>query len=99
MYFHIDQFIQTYLKLTESKSTSIDDIFTAFKDFQKRVLADLSRLATNDADSTMFGMDFNEFFSEIIRCINLCGAMKQKLEELGIDFDLNDGDTENDKRA
>lgn len=65
-------------------------------EFTEILLKDLSRLASNGEKTELFGSDFNDFFSMFVETMNLCGMMKQKLDENGIEFDPHEADGSQD---
>lgn len=61
--------------------------------FTRAVVSLLSALATGGQDQNLLGKDMDEFFRLYVNTLNLCGRMKQALEDNGIEFDINgDGD-------
>ena len=69
-----------------------------FAEFQRFLLGQLSSLATNGEKDDLFGSDFDDFFSMVVRTLNLCGRMRAALEENGIDFDFREGGKDDDHR-
>lgn len=59
------------------------------EDFMKKVVGGLSLIATGGSDAALLGEDFNDFFRLYVDTLNLCGRMKEKLDENGIDFDMD----------
>lgn len=57
-------------------------------EFSEKLIGRLSAMATAGESSSILGKDFNDFFQLYVETINLCGRMKEALEENGIDFDI-----------
>jgi CRISPR/Cas system CSM-associated protein Csm2 small subunit len=74
----------------------IDRDMTKFEEFQKYVLERLSKLSTAGRQEDLFGENFNSFYAMYVETLNICGRMKETLEENGIDFDFNNGKGESD---
>lgn len=57
-------------------------------EFSEKLIGRLSAMATAGESSSILGKDFNDFFQLYVETINLCGRMKEALEENGINFDI-----------
>jgi len=58
-------------------------------EFSEKLIGRLSTMATAGESSSLLGKDFNDFFQLYVETLNLCGRMKEALEENGIDFDVH----------
>ncbi len=76
---------------------AINDIFKInakdedVKMLSRTLVALLSLLSTDGEDDSAYGKDLNEMLSIVVQTINMCGRMREALDENGIDFDVNDG--------
>ena len=83
-----------YMALYEAYGDRIDEEtmrdMKKFNAFSKIALKRLSQKASNGQNETLFGEDFNQFFSMFVNAINMCGKMQKILQDHGIDVDFSD---------
>lgn len=66
----------------------IPDDREKFNDFMLRLVTSLSLLSTAGADSMLFGRDFNTFYQTFVQTLNVCGYLKQQLDDNNISVDI-----------
>ena len=71
-----------------SEVYSIDGNMQKFEYFMNRLMTALSLLSTDGQTSCAFGKDFNDFFETFVTTMNLCGCLKKKLDENGVEVDV-----------
>lgn len=66
----------------------IDPSQSKFEEFMEKLMTSLSLLSTQGAERCAFGRDFNDLFQTFVTTLNVCACMKKKLDENGIEFDV-----------
>ena len=64
---------------------NIDD-GAAYRKFITALMQNLSKLATNGKNDTVFEPDFDVFFAMVVKSLNSCGEMMRLLEQHGIEY-------------